>query len=494
MSCFKRKRRNTQGARITDKEYTVEFRDHLNVIRRIGAFSDKSASRQLEEKIKRLVAVRMAGGDPDSTLLQFLDVCPKSISERLVEWQVVDTARVIGGKRIDEMIKAWEKNLRARESSDKHVQQTTANVKRLFGGCGFIFCSEINAEKVENWLAECRKISKVGSRTSNSYLISAKAFCNWLIDAGYIARNPLAKIAKLNEKADKRRERQSISDDRFNRLLAAAESGKAVHGMTGPDRALLYLTAIETGLRWSELRSLTRRSFDFSNDPATVTVLAKDAKNGLEEILPLRLFLTEKLKSRMMLFAPEAKAFPGMWKGKGAKMLRIDLEAAKIPDKNQFGEIIDFHALRHSFITGLAQGGVHPKIAQDLARHSTIELTLDRYTHTKLESRVEALGRLPDFRPEEPRKPIAKTGTSDIEEKIEAENLDRPMDRSMCRNMQSIATKCNKSENIIELDIGKENASIPKINPQNTRGYEGEKTGGQYWARTSDPLLVRQVL
>ncbi len=27
-----------------------------------------------------------------------------------------------------------------------------------------------------------------------------------------------------------------------------------------------------------------------------------------------------------------------------------------------------------------------PKVAQDLARHSTIQLTLDRYTHTALET------------------------------------------------------------------------------------------------------------
>jgi hypothetical protein len=32
--------------------------------------------------------------------------------------------------------------------------------------------------------------------------------------------------------------------------------------------------------------------------------------------------------------------------------------------------------------------GVH---AQDLAQHSTIQLTLDKYTHTALETQVEAL-------------------------------------------------------------------------------------------------------
>ena len=42
-----------------------------------------------------------------------------------------------------------------------------------------------------------------------------------------------------------------------------------------------------------------------------------------------------------------------------------------------------FHALRHTFITNLARSGVHPKTAQSLARHSTITLTMDRYSRNR---------------------------------------------------------------------------------------------------------------
>jgi hypothetical protein len=43
----------------------------------------------------------------------------------------------------------------------------------------------------------------------------------------------------------------------------------------------------------------------------------------------------------------------------------------------------------------LARAGVHPKAAQALARHSTITLTLDRYTHVDLPDLSSALDRLP---------------------------------------------------------------------------------------------------
>ena len=45
------------------------------------------------------------------------------------------------------------------------------------------------------------------------------------------------------------------------------------------------------------------------------------------------------------------------------------------------GRVVDFPSLRHGFITYLVTANVPPKVAQMLARHSTISLTMDRYTH-----------------------------------------------------------------------------------------------------------------
>jgi integrase len=55
----------------------------------------------------------------------------------------------------------------------------------------------------------------------------------------------------------------------------------------------------------------------------------------------------------------------------------------------------DFHSLRHCFITGLARAGVSPKMAQTLARHSDIRLTLGVYTHVELPGRTAAIESLP---------------------------------------------------------------------------------------------------
>ena len=80
---------------------------------------------------------------------------------------------------------------------------------------------------------------------------------------------------------------------------------------------------------------------------------------------------------------------------RATKLLRADLAVAEIAYSDADGRVFDFHALRHQFISNLARGGVHPKEAQTLARHSTITLSMDRYTHLALADLTSALERLP---------------------------------------------------------------------------------------------------
>lgn len=60
--------------------------------------------------------------------------------------------------------------------------------------------------------------------------------------------------------------------------------------------------------------------------------------------------------------------------------------------------MFDFHSLRHQFITDLVASGANPKIAQTLARHSTITLTMDRYTHVGLHDLTASVNSLPVVR------------------------------------------------------------------------------------------------
>ena len=79
-------------------------------------------------------------------------------------------------------------------------------------------------------------------------------------------------------------------------------------------------------------------------------------------------------------------------------LLRPDLDAAGISYRDETGRYADFHALRYSFITNLGRSGVHPKTAQELARHSDLTLT-SRYTHGFKGDEIAAINALPNINP-----------------------------------------------------------------------------------------------
>ena len=76
-------------------------------------------------------------------------------------------------------------------------------------------------------------------------------------------------------------------------------------------------------------------------------------------------------------------------------MLRVDLEEAGIDYKDESGMIVDSHALRTTFITNLSRAGVSPKMAQTLARHSDINLTMNTYTTLGVYDQSAAVESLP---------------------------------------------------------------------------------------------------
>jgi len=170
--------------------------------------------------------------------------------------------------------------------------------------------------------------------------------------------------------------------------------------MTGRERALLYTLAVSTGLRAGEvLASLTWQSFDLDDSKPSVTVLAAYSKHRRDDVVPLRLDIAKQLTAWKIeqRTVEQSKLFTNFSHNKAAKMLRKDLDVAAIAYRDDAGRYVDFHSLRHTFISNLARSGVSPKIAQSLARHSTIGLTKDTYTHIGLYDERAALDSLPEL-------------------------------------------------------------------------------------------------
>ncbi len=285
--------------------------------------------------------------------------------------------------------------LAGKGSSARHTKASADRVQRIVAGCGFQRIADIDAGAAHACLA-ARLAAGMGLATGNHYLTAAKMFAKWLVKDRRTTLNALEHLTGWNAKTDVRHQRRAIADAEARRLLDASAIQKTRLGLSGADRSMLYAVALGTGLRASELASLTPASFDMAAATPTVTIQAANAKNRKAEILPIHPGLAAMLAPWIATKAPGSPLWPGNWAAHcwAGKILQRDLAAAGIPHETADG-FLDFHALRHSFISAMARAGVPLTTAQKLARHSDPKLTANRYTHLGLSDLAGSVPALP---------------------------------------------------------------------------------------------------
>jgi integrase len=104
-------------------------------------------------------------------------------------------------------------------------------------------------------------------------------------------------LSRMNVRVDRRHDRRALSQDEFRRLLEAAQSGKQIEGISGPDRAMIYTRAAWTGFGRGEIGSLAKRSFHLDSNPATVTVEACYSKRRREDTQVLHPDVAKRIKA-----------------------------------------------------------------------------------------------------------------------------------------------------------------------------------------------------
>lgn len=355
--------------------------------------------------------------DHDTAESMLADLIKKSRRQQSGDFSPFeDHARVLLADHLSDFSTVLE----SRGNTIKHVALTVARIRAVLTDCKFFKLADVSSSRLSAWVNSQRKAG-MGLTTINHHLTAVRSFGGWLMRDRRCPENLFSYTQKLNAKTDLRHERRALSPEELSWLIATTKTGKAFRELSGVDRSMLYFVASFTGLRASELASLTAGSFNLSDSPV-VTLEAAYSKRRRRDVLPLHEELATKLREwfadrqEQQAAAKNANLWPGTWPEKAAKMLRADMKAARqawiesvpegSPERHQRelsdflkykvdGKFCDFHALRHGFASSLAVAGVHPKIAQQLARHSTISLTMDTYSHLSMGDMTAGLGALP---------------------------------------------------------------------------------------------------
>ncbi len=241
--------------------------------------------------------------------------------------------------------------LGTKDVSAKYLTEIERAANRLTRDCQFDRLGDIDLHPVERWLT-ARKSEGMSASTRNAYAEALTGFCNWAVANRRLATNPLARLAKADEKSDRRRQRRAMTEAELVKLLEVARlrplaefgreavpvdeaeteaTGKCrkrsswtkaaltLNGLQpaverarerladnpefveklerlGRERALIYKTLVLTGLRKGELASLTVGQLELDEPMPFAVLNAADEKNRQGSTIPLRHDLANDLR------------------------------------------------------------------------------------------------------------------------------------------------------------------------------------------------------
>lgn len=258
----------------------------------------------------------------------------------------------------------YEKNLAVKTRQNYSRQLTVI--------CGQLTISdwaELQTEDVRRILAEARR-ANLGPRSIALRLSALRSFCQYLVSQDVLTGNP-AKSVQAPKQG--RPLPKQLNVDQVNQLLEIpTDSILAIR-----DRAMMELT-YGCGLRLAELTGLNLKDIEHNSQ---IRVTGKGSK---QRILPLgkesKKWLREWLVVRGQI-APvnEVAVFVSKHKKRISPRQiakRLELWARK----QQLGQQVNPHKLRHSFATHMLESSGDLRAVQELLGHANLSTT-QVYTH-----------------------------------------------------------------------------------------------------------------
>ncbi len=251
----------------------------------------------------------------------------------------------------------FEQSLRNAGATSKHADTVAGRVPRVLGECRFTMRMDVTATAVQNCLASMqitkgKTTNPLSAQTRNHYLGACQQFARWMIQNRRAMESPIAHLKRLNVKPALEHEPTAFEIEEIRRLLAPTAKGPERYGMDGRERAFFAGKMPGVKAFGGRYVRLTDRTSDMLQEDLEATAEKDDRGN-------------------------------------------VVLEA--VPYTDAVGRYLDFHSLRHTRGSWLADCGVHLKQIQEIARHSDINLTMTRYGHSLRGREAEAVAKLPDL-------------------------------------------------------------------------------------------------
>jgi len=349
--------------------------------------SGKVCRRSTKTKDKRIAQEFLA------ETLQTVEKTKLGHIDRYAEVRKVPVARLIEDHR---------DHMESEDRAPRYIKDTTRQLRDYVAFAKVTTLGSIQRPDVERFLADVRRRRSV--KTRDHYAGALRSFGRWLERTGRWERDPFHGVRVRTPKRDKHRvfKRVGFRYEEAEQLVEAAwarfEAERAFGGMQGQDgydevvrdRQVLYWFVLTTAFRANECASIRWEDVTLTGDKPCVRLAGQFTKNGDDAMIPLQGFVAaalKKMRTRRSKIQMQQDLGPVLetdhvfkMPDKPARLVRKDAAfAGLIPQKSPTTKRVDFHALRKSCARILIELKVHPKVIQQVLRHSDIRLTMDLY-------------------------------------------------------------------------------------------------------------------
>lgn len=303
---------------------------------------------------------------------------------------------------IAELVDAYKAHLEAERCAPKYVKNTIRMVRKFVAFAKVPTVAAVALQDAQRFTDGLR--TKFSTKTRDHHAGSLRGFGKWLEATARWDRDPFHGLRVRTANRDKFRvfKRTSFRFEEAERLVEAAmarhEAEMARGGLPTQegyeqsvrDRQVLYWFALTTAFRANECASIRWEDLALEGPKLAVRLAGKFTKNGDDAHVPVQHFVAEALRDmRARRSAAQVRRGDGPVletdlvfhvPSKIAEIVRKDAAyAGLIPQKSPTSKRVDFHCLRKSCARILIELKVHPKVIQQVLRHSDIRLTMDLY-------------------------------------------------------------------------------------------------------------------
>ena len=299
-----------------------------------------------------------------------------------------------GAARLADVAEAWLSSIQGRrkpKTADGYEKLLNRHILPAFGGRRV---GSITYGDVDGFVRSLEDAGRRPGTVRNAFFV-LKMVLDYAIKDGRIRVNPCAGVELPSPRSPEMLFLTAVQV----RALAAAIDGRlrasARYGTDPPPYGLLVEFAAFTGLRAGEIAALRIGSVDLRGGSVHVARSASKVRGRLVEGEPktragrrtvfLNRALSERLRAHLAdrLLDRDGYVFAAR-DGRPLNYgtfysLHFKPAVRAVLPEHLHG--LRFHDLRHTFASLLVEQGAHPKEMAELMGHSSVQITLDRYSH-----------------------------------------------------------------------------------------------------------------